>query len=1652
MSQEQQEQVLQNSEPQAVDVTVNVGGESRAERFLGTFDQISRLSLDIDRNYGNKRVLTDFPLVNDGTKWTGTINKLIVGFDYTITGHAYKCLDCPEVIIVNVSTFSGNGSTGSTNGQGVVAKFNKPQGIAVDSSGNVYVADYNNHMIRKIDPSGNVTTLAGSTSSGSTNGQGASAKFKFPIDVAADSFGNVYVADKGNHLIRRIDSSGNVTTLAGSVGSGGLTNGQGTAAKFSSPYGVEVDLSGNIFVADHNNHQIRKIDPAGNVSTFAGSGTAGFANGQGTNAKFNKPIGLALDILGNLFVADANNNRIRMVDPSGNVTTLAGTGSSGSSNGLGTEATFNYPRYLAVDSFGNLYHPGSNLIRKIDSLGNVTTLAGTGSQGSDNGLGNEATFNAPTGVAIDQFGNLYVSDDSNNMIRKLTLTSEKVISDNNTYQEIFRGSTQHTVIEGTNTLNLRLSPLLDDRELTAPRITRINRPFQMVASTSDNITVAVDTVKKDGSSAVDATLSYRFRSVDNDSLPLNNITGGSFSPASGDVTKSGSSYPDISTTYTAPDNDSTMKLQVRVSNELEIGVTSHFNVYVTDDIETQNTIDTNPVIENISAERLDNGDLKWTMNVSNDDGFSGLKVKWEYMFGDNRSFTSQSNTVTQGDSNRGVMQATMSGYKDSDDGMLLVTVCEDGGSAGIPYDCAYMNQASTSISMELIPGAYEQPIICDGNSCSHDYEGTWIACDTNDINPGGDDSFVASRKTLTIGSGKINVTAEYLKTDDGSCNGEVALTWREEISLTDNGSKINAELDGDNVSASQITVRMLSSKLSFQDLSYIDGLKPDNETYLCGESYWTGIEKEVSGCNFKYKTVKENSSDNDKHAKGIIYVTDNNSMLIEAQPDTYPTKFGCGIFGAETSEKYIYPTCTSSSSSSSSSNNSSHNVTLTPDTSNGVVYDHDESLTFAYDTAGPFTHSEAQNYCSDLNLAGHDDWYLPRWELERVVGSTVFSSTSSSIFWSDFQITNDIEEDVSSGYMYEGSSDLELGSDRGEQIVGIRFNLPVPQGATINNAYIQFTVDEDNNDDPVNFTIKTELTDNASEFALTQNNLSDRPTSSNQVTWSSIPQWNNEGDNGTDQQTPDLSSIIQEVVNRSGWSQGNAAVFLIEGQGTRTAISYDKDPSKAPKLFIQFNGGSLTEVSLEATNQPLAIDIANQSFTNLNSDETALVRCVRNDHSSSNRFHSDSGAPVIWDHDLNLVWSVTSFGPDTWSNASNFCSSEFSASGFSQGTWRLPNTEELRSLADDSNYPKIASVFVDNTSATEKYWSDNNTQYNNYHIAISYDDPYSTYSTSDSDHLVYRCVVNSSSSSSSSSGGIRSLMGGAIQGNPLNLSGTVSDFATGFSYPGDVTTDGNGNLYVADSGNHIIRKVVISTGDVSILAGSIGQKGYVDDTGPSARFNSPLAITSDGTNLYVTDKGSSYVRKIVISSGVVTSLANHGGGQAYGITTDGTNLYITNTNGDTIQKVVISSGAVSTFAGSGSEGSLDGTGTSAQFNQPNDITTDGTNLYVAERYGHKIRKIVISSAVVSIIAGCGSDGSNDGTGTDACFNKPNGIATDGTNLFVLDTHNHILRKIVISTKVVTTLATGFNLPGGLTTDGTYLYAADSYSHKLKKIE
>ena len=300
-----------------------------------------------------------------------------------------------------------------------------PSGVATDSAGTIYVADYYNNSIRKITSAGVVTTLAGGAYSGSADGTGAAALFTHPSGVALDSSGNVYVADSGNHTIRKITSAGVVTTLAGTAGTSGSANGTGVAASFNGPESVATDSAGNVYVADYYNHTIRKITPAGVVTTFAGmAGTPGNANGTGTAASFQGPSGVATDSAGNVYVADSDNHTIRKITSAGVVTTWAGaTGSPGSTNGTGTAASFFYPRGVATDSAGNVYvaDRSNYTIRKISSARVVTTLAGTvGSSGSADGTGAAARFNYSNSVAADSAGNVYVADTFNEAIRKIT--------------------------------------------------------------------------------------------------------------------------------------------------------------------------------------------------------------------------------------------------------------------------------------------------------------------------------------------------------------------------------------------------------------------------------------------------------------------------------------------------------------------------------------------------------------------------------------------------------------------------------------------------------------------------------------------------------------------------------------------------------------------------------------------------------------------------------------------------------------------------------------------------------------------------------------------------------------------------------------------------------------------------------------------------------------------------------------------------------------------------------------------------------------------------------------------------------------------------------------------------------------------------------
>ena len=315
--------------------------------------------------------------------------------------------------IITVSTLAGSETAGFADGLGSAARFHSPHGVAIDASNNIYVADNGNHSIRKITPTGEVSTLAGNGTVGFRDGLGNAARFDSPRGVAVDASNNVYVADFFNHRIRKITPAGEVTTLAGN-GTEGFADGIGTTAQFNRPKNVTLDALGNVYVADQYNHSIRKITPAGKVTTLAGNGTEGFADGEGTMAKFYWPCGITIDALNNIYVADRGNHCIRKITPAGVVTTLAGNRKMGFADGLGNSAQFDHPNGVTVDALGNVYVAdfGNHRIRKITPAGEVSTLVG--------GLG---LFTHPNDIAINVSGNtVYVADgNTNRWIRKITI-------------------------------------------------------------------------------------------------------------------------------------------------------------------------------------------------------------------------------------------------------------------------------------------------------------------------------------------------------------------------------------------------------------------------------------------------------------------------------------------------------------------------------------------------------------------------------------------------------------------------------------------------------------------------------------------------------------------------------------------------------------------------------------------------------------------------------------------------------------------------------------------------------------------------------------------------------------------------------------------------------------------------------------------------------------------------------------------------------------------------------------------------------------------------------------------------------------------------------------------------------------------------------
>ncbi|MEU9581004.1 RICIN domain-containing protein [Streptomyces chilikensis] len=331
-----------------------------------------------------------------------------------------------------ITTIAGTGDAGAQkdDGPAVTARLDRPYGLAMDSTGTLYLSDHNNHRVRKVTTDGRIRTVAGTGTAGfgGDHGPALSAQLDCPREVAVDRAGNLYIADSENHRIRKVTADGQIRTVAG-TGTAGFSGdgGPATSAELNCPYGVAVDSTGNLYIADTDNHRVRKVTPDGRIRTVAGTGTPGFS-GDGSPAaaaQLNGPYGVAVDGAGDLYITDADNHRVRKVAGDGTISTVAGTGTDGFSGdgGPATSARLDFPLGVVADHTGALYVSDHNnhRVRKIAGDGTISTVAGTGTDAfsGDGGPATSAQLNYPFGLAVDCVGALYIADYVNNRVRKV---------------------------------------------------------------------------------------------------------------------------------------------------------------------------------------------------------------------------------------------------------------------------------------------------------------------------------------------------------------------------------------------------------------------------------------------------------------------------------------------------------------------------------------------------------------------------------------------------------------------------------------------------------------------------------------------------------------------------------------------------------------------------------------------------------------------------------------------------------------------------------------------------------------------------------------------------------------------------------------------------------------------------------------------------------------------------------------------------------------------------------------------------------------------------------------------------------------------------------------------------------------------------------
>ena len=1456
-----------------------------------------------------------------------------------------------------IATIAGTGEEGSSGdgGPAVAAPLNFPAAVAVDGAGNLYIADRGNHRIRRIDPSGTITTIAGTGGRGFSGdgGPAVAAQLNFPAGVSVDGAGNLYIADEWNHRIRRVDLSGTITTLAG-TGRRGFSGDGGTAvsARLNYPNGVAVDGAGNLYIADSDNHRIRRTDASGTITTIAGTGERGF-NGDGVtaaSAQLSYPTGMAVDGAGNLVFADAGNNRIRRIDASGTITTLAGTGEGDFSGDAGpaVAAKLNGPRDVAIDSAGNFVFAdyGNNRIRRIDPSGAITTIAGTGQSGfsGDGGPAAAAELNFPEDVAIDGVGNVYIADTANHRIRRVD-SSGTITTIAGTGEEGFSGDGGPAVsaqLSGPKGVAVDGAGNFYMADAGNNRIRRVN-PSGTITTIAG---IGGNGFSGDGAPAGTARLSFpsglaldaagnlyiadagnnRIRRIDS-SGRITTVAG------TGQPGFSGDGGPAVSAQLTAPKG---------------VSVDGSGNVYIADQ-------------EDLRIRRVDSSGTITTFAGTGEWGFggdNGPAVQARLRRPDGVAVDGSGNLYIADTRNRRIRRVDSSG---------TITTFAGTGEWGFSGD----------------NGPAVQARLRNPDGVAVDGSGNLYIADTGNHRI----------RIVTLTTPPTAVEAPSGLTATAVSSSGVDLNWRDN-SDNETGFRVQRR-QGDSDDWVQVGTTATNA-VTFSDV----GLLADTLYHYRVQAF-----NDTEPSAFSNQAAVTTSS---LHPPSSLTATAVSSSGIDLSwQDNSINETGFRVQRQRDGSSDWVPVGTAPANATNFSD-----AGLLP----GTRYRY---------RVQAFNQSESSAF-SNQAVATTRSVHPPRGLTARAV-----SSSGIDLSWQD----NNIHE---TGFRVQRRQDgaslwLPIGTTAANATGFLDVGLLLP------GTRYRYRVQAFNESESSVFS--NEATATTLSGPSTQDSWIIETIAGGSV-----------GDGG-----PAVAAHLDFPEGVAVDGAGNlyiadrdnhrirridfsGIITTIAGTGER-GFSGDGGPADAAQLDVPegvaVDGSGNLYIADKLNNRIRRVDISGIITTIVGTG----VRGFRGD-----------GGPAIAAQ-LNLPGKI----------AVDSAGNLYIADSFNHRVRQVDRFGNISTIAGTGGEgysgdggPAIAAQL-------------------NYPQGLALDGAGNLYIADSGNGRIRRVDA---------SGAIRTIAGTGEEG----LSGDGGPaIAAQLNYPQGLALDGAGNLYIADSGNGRIRRVDAS-GAIRTIAGT-GEEGSSGDGGPAVaaqlKFPSGVAVDSSG-NVYIADWGNHRIRRID-SSGTITTIAGTGGSGSsgdggpavaaqlnlpQGVAADGNgNLYIADTENHRIRRVD-PSGTIATVSGSGEQGYSGDNGPAAvaQLNSPSGVALDGAgNLYIADSENHRIRRIN-SSGTITTIAGTGVGFSGDGGPAGvAQLRYPRGIAADGDgNLYIGDTGNHRIRWVDAS-GVITTIAgtggQGFGGDNGLAVDARLLtpervaldgagnvYITDTWNHRIRRVD